>query len=79
MYVREKETEVYVICLLKSDRDTAVLACALYYIYWPTNSDSLRQTMNISLRVYRVMEISVSHWNVAEISEKTGKVGATAE
>ncbi len=48
--------------------DAAVLACAAYYICRPTNSDSLRQTMNISLHVYGVIELTVSHWNAAEIS-----------
>ncbi len=79
--VRERVSNRGVCDVLAEERqgDAAVLACAAYYICRPTNSDSLRQTMNISLRVYGVIELTVLHCNAAEIPEKNGKVEATAQ
>lgn len=81
MCARERVSDRGVCDVLAEERqgDAAVLACAAYYICWPTNSDSLRQMMNISLRVYGVMELTDSHWNAAEIAENFFIVKATAQ
>jgi len=68
--VCERESGVCDMLAEERQGDAAVLACAPYYSCWPTNSNSLRQMMNISLHVYGVKELTVSHWNASEIPEK---------